>query len=150
MCGKTVNLAAILRTKLKISFHTIDFISAASYNFSSAPVSRYRACIPALVYTACISAQTIQSCQLALQIFHNHQFFSKVGRYQRLKFLPATALTRPGAGALTWKTTFGANRRRAKKSLPAFLQRKHCHKTIAIAQKKTHTQKTVEAGGEDI
>ena len=85
MCGKTVNLTTILRTKLKISFHTIDFISAASYNFSSAPVSRYRACIPALVYTACISAQTIQSCQLALQIFHNHQFFSKVGRYQHLK-----------------------------------------------------------------
>ena len=70
MCGKTVNLTTILRTKLKISFHTIDFISAASYNFSSAPVSRYRACIPALVYTACISAQTIHSCQLVLQIFY--------------------------------------------------------------------------------
>ena len=124
--------------KWKISFHTIDFISAASNNFCIAPVSRFRACIPALVYTACISAQTIQSCQLALQIFHNHQFFSKVGRYQRLKFLPATALTRPGAGALAWKTTLRTNRRRAKKSLPAFLERKAVTKSVTKTLTNCH------------
>ena len=50
-----------------------------------------------------------------MQIFYNKSNF--------LFFLPAAALTRPGAGALAWDATFGTNGRRAKKSLPAFLAR---------------------------
>ena len=58
------------------------------------------------------------------------------------EFLPAAALTRPGAGALAWDATFGTNGRRAKKSLPAFLAVQQDHKKVA---KKLILEITVEA-----
>ena len=71
-----------------------------------------------------------------MQIFYNKSNF--------LFFLPAAALTRPGAGALAGNATFGTNRRWAKKSLPAFLARKHGHKKVV---KKLGLEITVESTG---
>ena len=41
------------------------------FDLCSPPVSRFRAGIPALVYTVCNSPLTIRSCQFALQHFPN-------------------------------------------------------------------------------
>ena len=45
------------------------------FDLCSPPVSRFRAGIPALVYTACNSPLTIHSCQFALQHFPNLFWF---------------------------------------------------------------------------